>query len=598
MLIELTIQDLVLIEAARLDFESGLNVISGETGAGKSLLIEALEFLLGQRARAGMVRSGAAKAHVDGRFQIEPGDYGSRVARWLGEYLPLALEEEDVGAEHAFELVLTRVVDREGRSRAHVNHRPVTQKILRGLAEQLVEIHGQNDHQKLFEPAEQLELLDTFGGLHDPAHGYREKRHAWLASLEELERLESGEVDHLQRLDLLRFQLTELAEAELGEDEESDLLAEREQLRHAEELVRTLGGFAHQLTEEDPSTLDALRRGEQQLEPWEDRIPAVTTNLQGLREAIGQLEEVARSLDSFVGGIEADPERLDEIEERLDQLAGLKRKYRTDLPGLIARRDEIEIEIAALASDEHSQDAVRTQVIARSREVHEHGRMLAKARSKLLPRLESSVEKGLRELGLGRASFSVESRGGDAAAGWREALARDPAACGPHGLVALEFHLSANPGEPPAPLREIASGGEMARIMLALRGALAVRQSTPTLIFDEIDSGVGGRLGPELGQHLRTLSAHHQILCVTHLPAVAAAAHQHLRVHKTVECGRTRTRVELLGRDERVAEIADMLSGGRQQATAQAEARRLLEVHDAPRAAAKRRAKAKKAAEG
>jgi DNA repair protein RecN (Recombination protein N) len=574
MLVELAIQDLALIERATLTFGHGLNVITGETGAGKSLLIDALELLLGQRGRSGLVRAGAPKARVEGRFVMPREGYGDLVADWLGEHLPETLEDFEDEPGDELELILTRALGRDGRSRAHVNHRPVTQRMLRELASRLVEIHGQNDHQKLFDPGEQMRLLDTFGELSDTLAGYRERRATWLELAQSLDRFQTGEVERLQRLDLLRFQSRELAESGPSPEEKEGLVSEREVLRNAGDLGRELGGTVQEIVESDGAALDVLRRAERVLSDWSERVAELGVPAQAMREAVAHLEDAASGLVSFVDGVETDPVRLEAVEARLSEFEQLERKYRTDIHGLAARRSEIDAELATLELDSDGVEALVAEVQSARDALAESARRLGKSRRGLRTKLKKAVEKGLGDLGLERARFDVsfEARpdsGGD--------LDSDRRRFGQYGCDELEFQLAANPGESPGPLHKVASGGEMARIMLALRGALAVRQSTPTLIFDEVDTGVGGRLGPRVGSHLRGLAEHHQVLCVTHLPAIAAVAHQHLRVHKEVEGDRTRTHVAAIEDEVRVQEIADMIAGGAAADTAQAEARRLLE---------------------
>lgn len=579
MLVELVIENLALIERASLSLGAGLNVITGETGAGKSLLIDALELLMGQRARAALVRKGADKARVEGRFLVERDGVGGLVAAWLEEHLPQVLEEcEAEGGGEELELILTRTLGRNGKSAAHVNHRPVTQRILRELAAKLVEIHGQNDHQKLFEPAEQIRLLDTFGELDDALAGYRERRAGWLALADELERLESGEAERLQRLDLLRFQLGELSDADPSVAERDALVAERAVLRNAEELLRTIGGLAAELAQSDRAVLDTLRRAERVVDGWRERVEGLAGAGDALRESALHLEDAAGALASFVDGVEANPARLEEVEARLADFEHLERKYRTNMAGLELRVTAIGTELEELESATEGADELVEETRVARDAVAESARRLSRSRKALRGRLRKAVEQGLAQLGLARATFEVAVVQPAGGAADSAAQGTDRGRFGPNGVDAVEFLLAANPGESREPLRRVASGGEVARIMLALRGALAVRRSTPTLVFDEIDSGVGGRLGPEVGAHLAMLADHHQILCVTHLPAIAARAHRHLRVRKAVSGGRTRTSVDDLSGDLRVEEIADMISGGAAHPTARAEARRLLEV--------------------
>jgi DNA repair protein RecN (Recombination protein N) len=585
MLRELSIENLALFERAALTFGPGLNVISGETGAGKSLLVGALELLLGDRARSSIVRSGAKETRVEGLFALDARSAGAEaVAAWLKENLPLALEEwASLGADDDREVILTRTVSADGKTRAFVNQRPVTQRLLRELAAQLVEIHGQNEHQRLLDTAEQTRLLDAFGELEPKLHAYRERRASWLAIRAQIAERQSQSRERRDRLDLLRFQSSELADARLSVDEHASLLRERELLRHASELGAQLGAITNELARSDEPALDVVRRAVRVLDHWESRIPSLAVTAQQLRDALLNLEEAASGIGEFLDGIEYSPERLEVVEARLYQLELLERKYATDIAGLVAREREIAGELASFEGEPQSLEALVGREARALEELTASARALTTARRALRVRLKRDVEKSLAELGLERARFevSVEPRAAldlhspNAPAQSTDALS-DTRRFALDGADQVEFWLTANPGETPAPLRNVASGGEAARIMLALRTVLAARQTIPTLVFDEIDAGVGGRLGPKVGEHLRALSKHHQVLCVTHLPAIAALAHHHFKVSKDVAAGRTRTKAAELFEQDRVEEIADMIAGGAAHATARAEARRLL----------------------
>ena len=576
MLIELTLTDLALFERAGLEFGQGLNAVTGETGAGKSLVIDALELLLGARAKAAMVRKGAERARVEGRFALPLAGYGETVADWLAEHLPEALDEREDEAE--LELILTRTLGRDGKSRAHVNHRPVTMRLLRELTGRLVEIHGQNDHQRLFEPSEQLRLVDAFGSLEGPLAGYRERRLRWLELVSRLEALESGEAERLQRIDILRFQVQELSEADPRAEEADTLTDERAVLRNAADLGTELGEIAYGLSESEGAALDVVRHAGHALERWAERVPSLGECAQSVTEAGLYLEEAARALSVFLSDVDADPARLEEVETRLGLLERLMRKYGTDVRGLESRRSALDTELAGLQSGDISRDELAAEVEQARAALAESARRLTSARRGLSGKLRDAIQTGLADLGLERARFSLTLRPhvtGDDVDG-SGGLATDRRRFGQNGAEGVELLLAANPGEDAQPLRTVASGGEAARILLALRGALSVRRSTPTLVFDEVDAGVGGRLGPKVANHLAALGEHHQVLCVTHLPSIAAKATRHLKVTKSVEGGRTITRVDFLKERARVEEIADMIAGGADEPTALAEAKRLL----------------------
>ena len=588
MLIELSIRDLALLEEVELAFGPGLNAITGETGAGKSLLVGALELLLGERPRgdpAGWVREGAERARVEGRFAVPEGPVAERVTAWFEENLPAFREEWEEGrAEGEPELIVGRTLSRDGRTRSHVNHRPVALRSLRGLVPLLIEIHGQNDHQRLLQPAEQHRLVDSFGGLETRVREYAAKRAAWRGLLDRVARLDEERAERRDRLEYLRFQAGELDAAGLSVEEQPGLLEERAVLRSAGELGAQLGGLVEELAEGEAALLDRLREADRLVTRWRPDIPALDEPSEELRGAVMHLEEAAAGLRSFVSGIEMDPVRLEEVEGRLAELERLEHRYRMGVEQLLERREAIDTEIATLEAAEEDASTLGHELSRARGAMADRAGALARARRALRGRLSRAVQEVLADLGLARAELALEIRPRGApspnAAGASGAEAdpeTDRSRFGPRGTDDLELQLAANPGEAPRPLAQVVSGGEAARVMLALRTILAAGDGGRTLVFDEIDAGVGGRLGPRVGAHLRALAEHHQVLCVTHLPAIAAMAHVHLRVTKATRRGRTRTTVAQLEGDERVQEVADMIAGGADQATARAEARRLLE---------------------
>lgn len=587
MLVELSIRKMALIEECTLSFSGGLNVITGETGAGKSLLVGALELLLGERPRAGLVRAGSRQLSVEGRFVLAASD--DRVRAWLARYLPEVVDEwEGDGGER--ELVIGRSVSDDGKSRAYVNHRPVTLKILKELSARLIEIHGQNDHQRLLEPAEQLRLVDRFGGLDGDLASYREARATWLGLLDELGRLRDAERERRDRLDLARFQLAEIEAARIEQDERARLGGERDLLRHADGLRIALSGLIDEWCDADGALLSRLEQSTKRLEAQARQVSALESAREEAVQACLHLREAARVLRSVLDRVERDPARLEAVEERLSLLERLERKYQTDGPGLVALCSRLREEVDRWEGDERSLDALAPK-LAQSRAVMlERASRLRRARKSLGAKLKRSVQRTLEDLGLERAQFdmrlgqrvsddeSTPLAAGDAedAPPVPESAESDRARFGDRGMDRIEFLLAANPGEGFSRLRDVASGGETARIMLALRSVLAGADRDRTLVFDEVDAGVGGRLGPAVGAHLRSIGAKNQVLCVTHLPAIAALAARHLRVAKLVKSGRTVTHVEELSGEPRVEEIADMIAGGAAHETARAEARRLI----------------------
>jgi DNA repair protein RecN (Recombination protein N) len=572
MLVELSIRDLALIEAAELSFGPGLNVITGETGAGKSLVVGALDLVLGGRPRAGgggLVRAGASEARLEARFELEP-----KSPRGLAVSAFLASELEDFAGEFAKtgELILGRNLTAEGRTRARVNQRPVPLKALRGLAGILLELHGQNDHQRLIESAEQRDLLDAYGGHARALATYGAKREVALEAAAALARFHTARDERRDRIDLLRFQVGELRDARIEAGEAERLRAERELLRHGEELASELGGVASALSESDSALLDRLRFMEQRVEAWRGRVPGLDEAADSLREAVVFTEEAAAALVSFTGGIEVDPLRLEETEERLAELERLFGKFDRDEAGLVELLGSLQDELARLEEEESSSEQLEVAAEAAAAVLAKAAKALTRARTKAKKPLAAKVEAALGGLGLAAARFEVELEPLQADG----AEVSDLTAFGPLGAESVHFLLAANPGEPAAPLARVASGGEVARIMLALRGVLSAAEAGRTLIFDEIDSGVGGRLGPAVAKRLRELGEVHQVLCVTHLPSIAASAHLHLKVQKEVRGGRTLTVFEVLSGEARLFELAEMIAGGGDEDTARAEAARLL----------------------
>ncbi|MEX1024134.1 MAG: DNA repair protein RecN [Planctomycetota bacterium] len=565
MLVELTIRDLALIDTADVELEPGLVVLTGSSGAGKSLLVGALEMLSGLAPRGGAatwVRRGADLARVEARFELE-GEVAARLRRHLETAAPELVE--DVQVEGDYQVVLGRTLRADGRTRAAIDHRAVPLRLLRSVAGLLFEIHGQNEHQKLLEPAEQRRLLDVFAGSDAALGKYREARAQWTSAREALDARRARLADANQRLDLLRFQLEELTAAELEVGERARLSEERALLRSSHDLARDLGGLVDALTEREGAALEALQRAAHVLERWGGSIERLATAAEDADAAVAHVEELARTLGDVLDDVRHDPEHLERIESRLAELERLERKYATDDEGLVAKRDALEAELEELDAGEAGLAELEQAHAAATTALEAAARALAKRRRAAFPKLTSEVVARLAELGLPGGAFelAVTPRQGERR-------------FGPGGADDLEFLLSLNAGEAPGALRHVASGGEAARVLLALRTVLSQADRGRTLVFDEIDSGVGGRLGPEVARQLAALGQTHQVLCVSHLPAIAAAADLHLHVSKRVDKQRTKTTIVPLAPEQRVAEIADMIAGGAGQATAEAEAKRLL----------------------
>jgi DNA repair protein RecN (Recombination protein N) len=523
MLTELHIENLGVIERAALVFDRGVTALSGETGAGKTMLVEAIGLLVGGRADASMVRSGASEARIDGRFEIEDGPADRR------------------------EIVLTRVVLAEGRSRAYVDGRPATVASLADITRDLIDLHGQHAHQSLLSVATQRAALDEFGAVDlEPLRAAR----ARLTELDaELATLGGDERARAREIDLLRFQVTELDAAGIDDPDEDSKLAVEESLLSDAVAHRDAGSLAVEALRGDDQAGDLLAAA---LHAIGDRLPfeAVAERLAAVAV---ELDDVVAELRTLTEGIEEQPERLDELRSRRQLLVDLRRKYGSDLAEVMAFHSETEDRLRELENYERRAAALDTERAAAVAAERSAAERVGIARRAAAPKLAAEVETRLRELAMANAAIGVEvGRSAD-----------------DHPGDEVRFLLSANPGSPMLPLNRVASGGELARAMLALRLVLTRAGDRPgasTLVFDEVDAGIGGNAAAAVGAALADLGAHHQVLIVTHLPQVAAQATRQLVVAKTVHDGSTFTTVDEVDGDARIAEVARMLAGSESEA--------------------------------
>ncbi|NOZ29226.1 MAG: DNA repair protein RecN [Chloroflexi bacterium] len=569
MLVELNIRNFAIIENLSLRFDRGLNVLTGETGAGKSIIIDAVSLLLGGRASTDFVRAGADRAEIEGHFLLGP----------RAEAIHPILEAEGLEGEDDL-LILAREVRRNGRNICRVNGRAVALSLLRDIGQHLVDIHGQGEHLSLLRVREHVNLLDRYAGL--------EAERAQMARLvsdlrrvrAELADLRRDERELARRIDLLTYQVQEITAARLEPGEEEALESERRRLANAERLMLLATEVAQALEEgadEQMSAIDLLGQATQALTQLARIDPDMEAVRQQIEDLSYQLADLARDVRRYQDGIEFNPQRLAQIEERLDLIYNLKRKYGDSIEEILAFAERAQAELDTIT---HSEERIAELEGEEERLLHEIGELgerLSAARREAGQRLAQEVERELADLRMEHARFGVDLR-------WRE----DPqgayvgdrrVAFDATGLDQVEFLISANPGEPLRPLVRVASGGETARLMLALKTVLSRADETPTLIFDEIDVGIGGRVGAVVGRKLWGLTragapegVGHQVLCVTHLPQLAAYGDTHYHVSKAVEGDRTVTHVRRLEGDERVAELAAMLGAstapGRESAAA------------------------------
>ncbi len=551
MLRELRLRNVAVIDAVTVPFAPGLNVLTGETGAGKSILIDALLLVRGGRAQADLVRAGAEAATLEAVF-----DAGAvtGVAAVLDE-AGLALDDG--------QLVVRREVGRSGRHRAFVNDSPVTVALLERLGDLLVEVHGQHEHQRLLAAAHQLEVLDRFAEAEPLGERVANLFAKYRAAREAVERLRSAERDRAQRVDLLRFQVSELDAARLRPGEEEELRAERRRLQHAERIAAGLAEVGALLVEDADAAAARLARATRLLGDLGRLDPSLAAPVAALEAAAAHLEEAVLAVRRLRAEGEAEPGRLAAVDERLDALARLKRKYGDTEEAMLAFRAGAAQELDQLERHEEVLAGEERRLAEQQGELLAAAGALGEARRAAAGRLAALVERELRALGMERARLEI-------------ALETAPEVSA-RGLERVEFRFSANPGEEPRPLARIASGGELSRTMLAVQAVLAAADRVPTLVFDEVDAGIGGRVAAAVGEKLAAVARGRQVLCVTHLAQIAARADHHLRVVKAVRGGRTRVAVDALSGAARVEEIARMLAGQALTPAALRHARELLE---------------------
>ena len=556
MLRELHINNLAVISEARVELANGLNCFTGATGAGKSLVIGAISVLLGLRSPGEMLRPGAEEGRVSGLFESADPALLDAVRK---------LTDVDVAADGG-ELLLTRKLYASGRSSVSLNGQPITLSMLKQVSEHLVDVHGQHDHQYLLKPANQLDVVDQFGNLFDLRAMYRgayDQLHAAQAKLKDLST--NGDLRR-QQLELYRFQTNEIDGAQLDAAEFATLATRSSVLANLETLKTDAGSVHQTLYESDDSLLDKLKAMSGTLDDLSALDPALAGIASQVRDATITLEESATDLSRYVDRLDLDPAELAEVTDRLNTINRVLHKYTGDIDSTLALRAELGKKIAALDHAAEDLTALRESLAPLRKQLKQLGDDLTTKRTAVAKQLGPLVERGLADLGMEKAKFSVSVAPAEGADGT------------PTGLDAVEFIAQTNPGQLAQPLRKIASGGELSRIMLALKGILAKGDRIDVLVFDEIDSNVGGRLGSVIGNKLRGLADSHQVLCITHLPQIASYADRHFTVRKEIVAGKTESQVRRMEGPERLQEIAEMIGGHRITDTTRAQAQELLEV--------------------
>ena len=547
MLVELRVESYAVIDQVVVEFGPGLNLLTGETGAGKSILIDALALLMGDKASPEVVRYGAEKAVVSCVFRPESAQ------------INLILDEH--GLESASEeLILKREI--ASKSRVWINNQPATVGVLKQLAPELVTIHAQNETVMAFDPPARLKLIDSFAGIR--LDSLAKTHTAWRELRIRIDELERSEQDRLRLVDLWNFQKTEIDAAKLESGEDLRLESERRVLMNAEKLYTAAMSSYDLLYESSNSVLSTLRSAARHLEELARYDPQFGESLKLIESARADIEDVSTTARDYADGIDASPERLAEIEDRLASIDLLKRKYGNSVEEIIAFGIDLEQKLNDIENREEILRGLRKQLAAAAQAYLAEAQTVSRTRASAASKLEKLAESEINELAI-KARFHVEITTSEDEANWS-----------PSGLDSVAYLISTNPGEPLSPIEKIASGGELSRVMLALKASVEAGHSRTngngkpkraasqrTLVFDEIDTGIGGSAAEAVGKKLKALGVHNQVLCVTHLPQIASFADHHLLIEKSESGGRTRTTIRQLDAKDRKAEIARMLSGAK-----------------------------------
>jgi len=567
MLTTLRIKNLALVADLTLELESNYNVITGETGAGKSILIGALNLVLGERADRTLIRSGSDSCSVEAGFDV------SKLKAPLDSFL----DENGLEPCEDRQLVLKRTFTSAGANRQFVNGSPTTLNALATIGEWLVDIHGPHEHQSLLNTARQLDLLDAFGKLESDRDAFKSLLRKRAALESEKAALIIDEKTYAQQLDLLRFQVNEITAARLEAGEEEQVVQEHHRTSNAAKLLQLSQAALDLLSENENSLLTQAGVVGRTLQELERVDPSAAPLVTAHEQAVSVLRDLQTELRHYADKVEVDPARLQELEERLNLIHSLKRKYGGNIAEIIAFGNEARAKLQTL--EQRDDELARINAVREKVEIDlwSAGQALSGKRRKVIPQLSKAVSKQLSDLGFKQSRFEIDLN--SLSPSDRERVGVKGSQTGDHqspftshGLDTVEFQFAPNPGEPSRPLRAIASSGELARVMLAIKTVLAAEDQVPVLVFDEVDANVGGETANAVGEKMRQIARNRQVLCITHLPQVAAPASAHYVATKQVKAGRTISEITLLDADERVTELARMLGGQTEAARKHAEA--------------------------
>ena len=556
MLEDLTVKDFALIDSVSLEFSRGFSILTGETGAGKSILIGSLTFLLGGKASMDLIRTGADEARVSGTIFLEPNARSAR--EWLSDH---GIQPEND------RVLLRRALRTNGKSASWIEGTPITRAELVEFTSLLVDIHGQHEHQSLLRIEEHRRFLDAFAGIEDEVRAFTAYYSELAAKRKLRDEMSTSEKERAEKAELLRFAIDEITAAKLSPSEEDDLSAEEQRLSQHEKLFAVLEQLTESLSASDGS-VPKLNRARSHLETISSIDPSLSPLLSRLESAYYELDDIADSLRQYHAGLAFDPSRLEFIQERLSVIYKLKKKYGATVPDVIAYVESAETQLVQLESWESNRKQVEQEIADLERTVYRAGTLLSEKRRQASEALEKQVEEILGSLGMVSTRFRVQITLREGTDTMQKS--------GPYGFDTIEFMISPNAGEPLRPLVKIASGGELSRVMLALKTVLAAADEAGTLIFDEIDTGIGGEVALSVGAHLKALSAEKQIICITHLASIAVRADNQIKIEKTVQSGKTVTRAFPVSGTGRVEEIARMLAGDGMSAASVQHAEELL----------------------
>lgn len=546
MLKGLEIENFAIIDNLRLEFNEGLNIFTGETGAGKTIIMEALSMVLGEKAGPGLIRTGEEKARVSALFHI-PSEVQSYIKDLCG------LKEE--------EILLEREIVCEGRGNCYLNGKMVPLSSIREIGNMLVDIHGQHEHQSLLNTSRHIDLLDRFGGIYDKQREITKKYNELKRKEKRLEELSALEKNKESLKELLQFQLEEIKNAHLVEGEEAEIEKERSILANAQKLTEIMNAVYQVLYENEGAVVENIKKLSSQLKTVQEIDQEVKKFVRVLEDSYVSLSELATQLRVHRDGIQYDPRRLEELTERQDMIEKLKRKYGSTIKDILNFAENAGAKLKEISSNEEEIKRLTQEIKELREETMKEALVLSEKRRACAKKLEKRMVEELAELEMKKTQFRVEIKPVLKPGTPESIREKDEIELGPKGVDEVEFLISPNPGEELRPLSKIASGGESSRIMLALKAILADVDEIPVMVFDEIDLGIGGKTASSVGEKLESLARKKQILCITHLPQIAAYGNLHFKVEKIIEKGRTRTSVRRLAENERVEEIARMISG-------------------------------------